>query len=94
MRSISAFWSFVTSRVNSNSAGSYAEPGCSVQRLDHLHGAFVVLDHELEEQAVEVRAVRGRERGHLLGRGHAFHAGRARVRGVIRGRRVRVVCAA
>src|SRR5215213_10395772 len=43
------------------------------QLLHHRHGALVVLDHEAEEQAVELGAARGIELLHLLLGEHARH---------------------
>ena len=40
MRSISVFWSFVTSRVNSNKAGSYAAQGLGAGLIRSIDGCF------------------------------------------------------
>ena len=62
------------------------------QLLDHRHRALVMGDHQLQEQPVEGRALRGGELGHLLRRRHAGH-GVMGVHGVLR-RRVGHVLAA
>jgi hypothetical protein len=49
-----------------------AEP-LGQQSLDHDHGAFVVADHVLEEEAVELGAARALELGELVGGEHAGH---------------------
>ena len=43
------------------------------QFFDHCYRAFVVRDHQLQEQPVEISAVRCREVSHLLRRRHAGH---------------------
>ena len=43
------------------------------QVLDHGHGPGMVADHQVKEQAVEIRAGGGGQGRHLLGAGHAGH---------------------
>ena len=52
---------------------------------DHCYCAFVMRDHQAQEQFVEGRAFGGRKLCHLLGGRHAGHLVR-RVHGVVRGR--------
>ena len=56
--------------------------GLAQQVLDHGDGAAVVLDHQLEEEPVERRALRLGEARHLVGRQHAGH--RLEALGVVR----------
>ena len=52
--------------------GSFPSAGFA-QIGDHRQRTLVVLDHAGEKQLVELRAARGVERLHLLGREHARH---------------------
>jgi hypothetical protein len=46
---------------------------CAEELVDHGQCALVMLDHEGQEQAVELRAARAIQLGHLLGGEHAGH---------------------
>ena len=73
MRSISIRWSASTSDGEREDSDSCPAPGRGEELAHHHQRAFVVLDHELEEQPIELRARRGREAAHFLRRQHARH---------------------